>query len=279
MSGAAPPPLREALAAAGLFADKRLGQHFLLDRNLCAKIAALADLAAGETVLEVGPGPGGLTRALLEGGHPVVAIERDRRFAAVLEPLATDFEGRLTLCFADALAVEEAALAPEGAAIVANLPYNVASPLLVKWLTGAFRPSSMTLMFQKEVAERIAAPPGSRAYGRLSVLAQSLCAVRSVLDVPARAFTPPPKVDSAVIRLAFRADGPGPALTAALIAVAKAAFGQRRKMLRASLASLGGEAFARAGGVNPTARAEDLSVADFLRLAECLPGRGAQPSA
>src|SRR5579863_4822876 len=166
------PPLREVLAAAGISAKKSFGQHFLLDLNLTRKIAGLAGDLAGETVIEVGPGPGGLTRALLEAGASVVAIEKDRRFIPLLEALAARADGRLTIIEADALALEASAL-PRGAQIVANLPYNVATPLLVSWLTGPLQPKAMTLMFQKEVADRIVAAPGSEDYGRLSVLAQA----------------------------------------------------------------------------------------------------------
>ena len=277
-------PLRDGLAAHGLHADKGFGQHFLLDLNLTRKIARLAGPLDGCAVLEVGPGPGGLTRGLLEeGAAHVVAIERDARFLPMLEEIADAADGRLTLVQGDALKGDQAALlaahAPGlPARVVANLPYNVATPLLIGWLTGAFRPASMTLMFQKEVAERIAAPCGADAYGRLSVLAQALTRAEVVLKVGARAFTPPPKVDSAVVRLERRDDGPDDALTARLERVTAAAFGQRRKMLRSSLKALGGEALLQAAGVDPNARAETVPVEGFLRLAALLPrsldGRG-----
>jgi 16S rRNA (adenine1518-N6/adenine1519-N6)-dimethyltransferase len=260
------PPLRESLAAAGLAARKSFGQHFLLDLNITRKIARLAGPLDGETVVEVGPGPGGLTRALLEAGARVVAVEKDPRFFPLLEDLADRADGRLTLIEADAMALDAADL-PANASVVANLPYNVATPLLIGWLTGAWRPSGMTLMFQKEVAERIAAAPGSKDYGRLSVLAQALCEARTVMELPARAFTPPPKVASAVVRLTPRADPPPDALVERLQRVTAAAFGQRRKMLRSSLRSLGGETLCAAAGVAATARAEELSVAEFLTLA------------
>ena len=200
-----PPPIRDALRAAGLSADKSFGQHFLLDLNICRKIVRLARPLDGETVIEVGPGPGGLTRALLEAGARVIAIEADARFLPLLAELP--HEGRLTVVHGDALKADESALAgPAGARVVSNLPYNVGTALLIKWLTGPFRPRSMTLMFQREVAERIVAPVGGAAYGRLAVLAQTLCETKIVMSLPARAFTPPPKVDSAVVELIPRAD-------------------------------------------------------------------------
>jgi 16S rRNA (adenine1518-N6/adenine1519-N6)-dimethyltransferase len=263
------PPLRESLAAAGLAPRKSFGQHFLLDLNITRKIARLAGPLEGETVVEIGPGPGGLTRALIEAGARVVAVEKDARFLPLLEALAARADGRLTIIEADALALDANAL-PADASVVANLPYNVATPLLVGWLTGAWRPKGMTLMFQKEVAERIAASPGSKDYGRLSVLAQALCEARLVMELPARAFTPPPKVASAVVRLTPRPDRPSDALVGRLQRVTTAAFGQRRKMLRSSLKPLGGEALCVAVGIEPSARAEELSVEQFLALARSL---------
>ena len=260
------PPLRESLAAAGLTARKSFGQHFLLDLNLTRKIARLAGPLDGETVVEVGPGPGGLTRALLEAGAHVIAVEKDPRFVPLLESLAAHADGRLTVLQADALTLGADA-APPGAPVVANLPYNVATPLLVGWLTNAWRPKSMTLMFQKEVAQRIVATPGGKDYGRLSVLAQALAEPRIVMELPARAFTPPPKVESAVVRLTPRHDRPTDALVEQLQRVTAAAFGQRRKMLRSSLRALGGEALAAAAGLDSTARAEDIPVAGYLALA------------
>ena len=256
------PPLREVLEAAGLAARKKLGQHFLLDLNLTRKIARLAGPLEGEAVIEVGPGPGGLTRALVEAGARVTAIEKDERFIPILAQIAARAAGRLTVIHADALAIDPAAL-PAHAVIVANLPYNVATPLLIGWLTGPLRPTSMTLMFQKEVAQRIGAPPGSKTYGRLSVLAQALFEAEVVLDLPARAFTPPPKVDSAVVRLVPRVDRPSAELVAALERVTHDAFGQRRKMLRSSLRALGGEGCVEAAGIDPSARAEVVTVEGF----------------
>ena len=269
-------PLRDGLAARGLLADKRFGQHFLLDLNLTRKIARLAGPLEGSAVLEIGPGPGGLTRALLqEGAAKVVAVERDPRFADMLQELAEAAEGRLIVVQADALEVDQAALMAGHAPglpirVVANLPYNIATPLLIDWLTGRFQPASMTLMFQKEVADRIAAACGAEAYGRLSVLAQALSEAEVVMRLPARAFTPPPKVDSAVVRLDRREDGPNAALTARLETITRHAFGQRRKMLRSSLKPVGGEALLTAAAVDPNARAEVVSVGDFLTLARIL---------
>jgi 16S rRNA (adenine1518-N6/adenine1519-N6)-dimethyltransferase len=263
------PPLREALAEHGLLAKKSFGQHFLLDLNITRKIARLAEIAPGERVIEVGPGPGGLTRALLETGGQVIAVEKDERFKPLLEELAAASGGALSVVFSDALTVDEAALANGWPAhVVSNLPYNVGTPLLIKWLTGPWTPASLTLMFQKEVAQRIAAPPGGGAYGRLAVIAQATCEAQTVMDVPARAFTPSPKVDSAVVRLTPRSDRPSAKRLAALQAVTAAAFGQRRKMLRQSLKALGGEPLIAAAGLDPHARAETVDVAGFLRLAD-----------
>lgn len=266
------PPLREVLEVHGLSADKRFGQHFLLDLNVTGKIARLAGPFDGEVVIEVGPGPGGLTRALLEtDAAAVIAVEKDRRFIPLLEELGAASGDRLTVVEADALRVDELALLDGRTGhLVSNLPYNVGTPLLIKWLTGAWRPKSLTLMFQKEVADRVAAPAGSNAYGRLSVISQAVCQARVVMDLPARAFTPPPKVASAVVRLDPRPDAPEPATLAALETVTAAAFGQRRKMLRSSLKTLGGAALCETAGISPDARAEVIDVAGFLRLAEAV---------
>jgi len=265
-------PLKASLAAHGLLADKRLGQHFLLDLNVTNKIARLAGPLEGRAVIEVGPGPGGLTRALLEAGARVIAIEKDRRFGPVLAELAAAADGALTVVEGDALKADEAALLAQCAPglpvrIVSNLPYNVGAPLLVKWLRMASSFEAMTLMFQKEVAERIVAPAGSHAYGRLSVLCQAVCEAEIVMSLPARAFTPPPKVDSAVVRLTPRADAPSAELLAALERTTQAAFGQRRKMLRSSLKTLGGEVLCRAAGIDPNLRAEAVPVDRFVALA------------
>jgi 16S rRNA (adenine1518-N6/adenine1519-N6)-dimethyltransferase len=267
------PPLRDSLAAHELTAKKAFGQHFLLDLNITRKIARLAGPLDGRAVIEVGPGPGGLTRALLEVGARVIAVEKDRRFLPLLAELADAADGALTVIEADALAVDEAALLTEHAPgleshVVSNLPYNVGTALLIKWLTGSFRSAGMALMFQKEVADRIVAGAGAEAYGRLSVIAQALCEAEVVMDLPARAFTPPPKVSSAVVRLAPLADRPADALVQALETVTAAAFGQRRKMLRSSLRALGGADLCAAAGIGADSRAEVISVAGFLALAE-----------
>ena len=264
------PALREALAEHGLMAKKAFGQHFLLDLNITRKIARLAGVGPGDRVIEVGPGPGGLTRALLEAGAQVTAIEKDQRFQPLLQEIAAAAPpGALTLHFADALEAHEAMLmAGEPGHVVSNLPYNVGTALLIKWLTGPWTPASMTLMFQKEVAQRITAAVNADAYGRLAVIAQATCDTAIVMDVPARAFTPPPKVESAVARLTPRPDRPSPARLDALQKLTAAAFGQRRKMLRASLKALGGEPLIEVAGLDPQARAETVDVAGFLRLAD-----------
>jgi 16S rRNA (adenine1518-N6/adenine1519-N6)-dimethyltransferase len=267
------PPLREVIARHGLAARHSLGQHFLLDRNLTDRIAREAGIPAGATVIEVGPGPGGLTRSLLAtDARRVIAIERDDRCIAALAELEAAAQGRLTLVAGDALAVDWAALCRDAdgpCVIVANLPYNIGTALLIQWLHRIDAFASLTLMFQKEVAERLTAAPGGKAYGRLSVLTQWLTVPRRLFAVPARAFVPPPKVDSAVVRLEPRPAPLEPASLATLERVTQAAFGQRRKMLRASLKSLGGDtaALIAAAGVAPTARAEELSVAQFCALA------------
>ncbi len=266
------PPLGEALASHGLLARKSFGQHFLLDLNVTRKIARLAGPLDGSAVIEVGPGPGGLTRALLEAGAVVIAVERDDRFAPLLADIAAAAEGRLIVIQADALQVDEQELLATHAPglpvrIVSNLPYNVGAPLLVKWLRQAARFQNLTLMFQKEVAERIVAPCNDDDYGRLSVLAQAVADGEIVMSLPARAFTPPPKVESAVVRLTPHADQLSPALLAALERVTQAAFGQRRKMLRSSLKLLGGEALCAGLGIAADLRAEALPVRDFVALA------------
>jgi 16S rRNA (adenine1518-N6/adenine1519-N6)-dimethyltransferase len=266
------PPLREALDEHGIAANKGFGQHFLLDLNITRKIARLAGPLDGCVTIEVGPGPGGLTRALLEAGGQVIAVEKDPRFLPLLADLQEAARGRLTVVQADALNVDERALADlvgPGAPVrvVANLPYNVGTPLLIKWLTGPLLPQSLSLMFQKEVAQRIAAVVDTDAYGRLAVIAQALCRAEVVMDLPARAFTPPPKVASAVVRLDPRPERPSPVDIAALETITREAFGQRRKMLKSSLKLLGGAALCEAAGVDPRARAETIDVAGFLRLA------------
>ena len=265
------PPLREVIAAHGLDARKRLGQHFLLDLNLTRRIARAAAPLDG-TVIEVGPGPGGLTRALLiEGAARVVAIEVDSRAISALGDLQAVAGGRLDVVEADALEVRVANLGPPPRRIVANLPYNISTALLVRWLHQADDIVEMVLMFQKEVVDRLAAGPRTKDYGRLSVLTQHVCTVQRLFDVAPSAFVPPPKVVSSVVRLRPRPTGRLADL-GLLERVTAAAFGQRRKMLRSSL----GSAFANPQkvlkelGLPPTARAEELSVADFERLAMAL---------
>lgn len=273
------PPIRESLAAAGLTADKRLGQHFLLDLNLTRKIARLAEVGPSDTVIEIGPGPGGLTRALLETGARVVAIERDERFLPILEELAQAAPQGLETIQADALEFDVADVAPAGSPIVSNLPYNIGTQLLLNWLLGSARPRSLTLMFQREVAARIVALPEESAYGRLAVITQTLCRARIVLDAPARAFTPPPKVDSAVVHLVPWPQRPDEARLRALQKVTAAAFGQRRKMLRSSLAPLGGAPLCEVARIDATRRAETLTLLEFSALADALlsSSLGSQP--
>ena len=260
-----------ALRDKGLWADKRLGQHFLLDPSILRRIAAAAGALEDAVVVEVGPGPGGLTQALLAAGAArVVAVERDPRFVAHLGELAAAHPGRLELVEADALTFGLDRAAGEGLVrIVANLPYNVATPLLFGWLDQLDRVERMVLMFQKEVALRLAAAVGGADYGRLAVMAQSLCRVERLFDLPPAAFTPPPKVSSAVVRLTPRPDRPAPALQRALAAVTQAAFGQRRKMLRQSLRRLWPDPLPplAAAGIEPTRRAEELTLAQFQALA------------
>jgi 16S rRNA (adenine1518-N6/adenine1519-N6)-dimethyltransferase len=261
-------PLRDVIARHGLDARKRLGQHFLLDANLTARIVREAGALAGRHVIEVGPGPGGLTRALLASeAASVTAIEVDPRAVAATEELAAASGGRLRVVAADALELDMAALCPAPRRIVANLPYNVATPLLVGWLRQAAAFEGMTLMFQQEVAARICAAPGSPDYGRLSVLAQLVCAVSLRLRLPPSAFVPPPSVYSAVVGFVPHAAQPSAALFAAVERVTAAAFGQRRKMLRGALRPLGGEALLARAGIPPDRRAETLDVAAFERLA------------
>jgi 16S rRNA (adenine1518-N6/adenine1519-N6)-dimethyltransferase len=264
------PPLRDSLEAHGLLAKKSFGQHFLLDLNITRKIVRLAGPFEGRAVIEVGPGPGGLTRAILESdAGKVVLVEKDPRFLPLLAELDTG-DLRLTIIEADALKVDEAALVEGPAHVVSNLPYNVGTPLLIKWLTGAWTPHALTLMFQKEVAERIVAAPGDDAYGRLAVISQAVAEARIVMHLPAAAFTPPPRVASAVVHLIPRPARPDAATLKRLERVTAAAFGQRRKMLRSSLKTLGGGALCEAAGIDPDARAETIDIAGFLGLAQAL---------
>jgi 16S rRNA (adenine1518-N6/adenine1519-N6)-dimethyltransferase len=262
--------IRESLDAHGLAAKKSFGQHFLLDLNVTRKIVRLAGPFEGRAVIEVGPGPGGLTRALLESdAGRIVLIEKDPRFIPLLTEL-DDGSGRLSIIEADALKARKADLVDGPAHVVSNLPYNVGTPLLIKWLTGAWTPHALTLMFQKEVAERIVAGVGDEAYGRLAVIAQAVCEARLVMHLPAAAFTPPPKVASAVVHLTPRPDCPDAETLKRLERVTAAAFGQRRKMLRSSLKTLGGAGLCEAAGIEPDCRAEVVDIAGFLRLAKAL---------
>jgi 16S rRNA (adenine1518-N6/adenine1519-N6)-dimethyltransferase len=265
------PPLRDVIARHELRAIKAFGQNFLLDLNLTGRIARAAGDLRDATVIEVGPGPGGLTRALLAGGAKhVVAIERDRRCIAALAEIEAHYPGRLTVIEGDALTTDMASLGDGPTRIVANLPYNIATPLLVGWLQAEPWPpfyESMTLMFQREVAERIVAEPRSKAYGRLGVLSAWRAETRILFDIDPRAFTPPPKVTSSVVSLVPRPN-PLPADTATLERVTAAAFGQRRKMLRQSLKSLGVDvnALLDMSGIAGTSRAEEIDVAGFVAL-------------
>ncbi len=267
------PRLSEVIARHGLQASKALGQNFLLDEQLLAKIAAVPGSLDGEVVFEVGPGPGGLTRALLRAGAHVVAVERDRRCLPALAELADAFPGKLQVIEGDALEQSLELIMPEGGHIVSNLPYNIGTALLVDWLSGNIWPprwKSLTLMFQREVAERVAAQAGSDAYGRLAVLAQWRTSAKVAMAVHRSAFTPPPKVMSAVVHLKPEAapEGVSPKI---LERVTAAAFGQRRKMLRQSLKGLPGALDALDQlGIDPTRRAETLLITDFVAIARVL---------
>jgi 16S rRNA (adenine1518-N6/adenine1519-N6)-dimethyltransferase len=268
------PPLRDVIARHGLDAKKALGQNFLLDLNLTQKIARTAGPLEGVTVIEVGPGPGGLTRAILSlGARKVIAIERDSRCLPALAEIAEHYPGRLEVIEGDALKTPFETLADEGPVrIIANLPYNIGTQLLVDWLLPKQWPpfyQSMTLMFQREVGLRIVAEAGDNHYGRLGVLCGWRTEARMAFDVPPQAFSPPPKVTSTVVHLEPR-ENPIPCSAAALEKTTMAAFGQRRKMLRQSVKSIGGEALLAKAGIDPQRRAETLSVEEFCRLANCL---------
>ncbi len=270
------PPLREVIRRHGLIARKSLGQNFLLDLNLAARIGRATGELAGVTVLEIGSGPGGLTRALLAlGAARVIAVERDVRAIAALQEIADHYPGRVDIVTADALAFDpRLRLEQSPVRIIANLPYNIATALLVGWVSVEPWPpwyDAAVLMFQREVAERIVAAPGSKSYGRLSVLVQWRCEARILFDVNPSAFVPPPKVTSSLVRLLPRA-APLTCDRSLLETVTQAAFGQRRKMLRQSLRSLGADvpALLSSAGLSPTARAEDIPVAGFVSLARAL---------
>ncbi len=267
------PPLREVIRLHDLRAEKALGQNFLLDQNLTDKIARLAGDMAGKTVVEIGPGPGGLTRSLLrsEAAH-VLAIEFDKRAVAALQDLVAAADGRLTLLQDDALHCDLVKAAPAPRAIVANLPYNISTVLLVHWLEmirmDAHVFDSMTLMFQKEVADRILAPPGSKTYGRLSVMAQWLCSVKRVMELPPSAFTPPPKIDSTVVHFVPRPSGSDWPKFETVEKILASAFQQRRKMIRSSLKTY--IVAMETTGLEQTLRAEDVSVEQYLDLARAV---------
>jgi 16S rRNA (adenine1518-N6/adenine1519-N6)-dimethyltransferase len=267
------PPLREVIAAHGLRASKALGQNFLLDEQLLDRIAAIPGSLAGECVFEVGPGPGGLTRALLRAGAQVTAVERDARCLPALAELGAAFPGQLRVIEGDALAVDPVLECGGPAHIVANLPYNVGTALLVRWLESEAWPPwwrSATLMFQAEVAERIVARPDTDGYGRLAILAQWRCAARVAMKVHRSAFTPPPKVMSAVVHI-VPAAAPEDVAVRTLSRITAAAFGQRRKMLRQSLKSVPGGLNALATlGIDASRRAETVSVEEFVALARAL---------
>lgn len=271
----APEPLRDVIARHGLQASKALGQNFILDRQLLARIAAVPGPLNGQTAYEVGPGPGGLTNALLEAGANVVAVERDRRCIPALAELQADFPNKLRVLDADALSIDERAEAGDGAHIVSNLPYNVGTALLLRWLSGPWPPwwQSLTLMFQREVAERIVAAPGSKDYGRLSILSQWRSDARIVMNVHRSAFVPPPKVMSAVVHIVPR-EMPEGVTPSVLERLTEAAFGQRRKMLRSSLKELPGALDTLAAlGIDSARRAETVSVPEFVAIARELSGR------
>lgn len=267
------PPLRDVIARHGLRANKALGQNFLLDGQLLARIAIIPGDLEGQNVYEVGPGPGGLTRALLTAGANVVAVERDDRCIAALEELSEHFPGKLKTVSGDALAIDEREIGTDGAHIVANLPYNIGTALLVRWLTEEEWPPwwrSLTLMFQEEVARRIVASPGNSAYGRLSILAQWRSRATIALKVHRSAFVPPPKVMSAVIHITPK-QAPDGVLVETIGKLTQAAFGQRRKMLRQSLKSLPNALECLGNlGIDETRRAETLSVDEYVELARAI---------
>ena len=269
-------PLREVIRDHDLRADKRLGQHFLLDTNLLTRIAGLAGDLRGRTVLEVGPGPGGLTRAILESGaEKVIAIERDPRCIEALGELVKASAGRFSVIEADALDVDLASVQRDDKlTIVANLPYNIGTALLLRWLDQLAEIEAMTLMFQREVADRLTARPRSKDYGRLSVLIPWLCITERLINLPAKAFVPPPKVASSVIGVTPRAEPLAQAHKKTLERVLAAAFGQRRKMLRTSLKSLLPDPIPvlKAAGIDETARAEEIDVEGFCRLSQAVEG-------
>lgn len=272
---AALPPLRQVIAASQLSARRSLGQNFLLDLNLTRRIARAAGPLDTGTIIEIGPGPGGLTRALLlEGAGQVIAVERDTRSIAALRQLEDAADGRLTLIEADALKLDIGALGEPPRRLVANLPYNIATRLLIDWLRMPGQFETITVMVQKEVAQRLCAMPGEPDYGRLAVITQWLAEPTELFEVPASAFTPRPKVVSAMVQLVPRPEPLFPADRVALETITAAAFGQRRKMLRGSLKALGGEALLAAARIEPTARPETLGIEELCRLARTFSEKG-----
>ena len=265
------PPLREVIGRHRLTAKRSLGQHFLLDANLAQRIARAAGKLTGRHVVEIGPGPGGLTRALLgSDAASVTVVEIDKRAVEAMRELSAQACGRLRVVHGDALALDPASLAPEPRQIISNLPYNIGTLLLITWLKQGRAYERLTLMFQHEVAERICAEPATRPYGRLSVLTQWVCQVALLIRVPPTSFVPAPKVYSALVGLTPHSFQPSPALFASMERLTAAAFGQRRKMLRGALRSIGGETLLQAACIAPDRRAETLSVAEFDRLARLL---------
>ncbi|MGC2198924.1 MAG: 16S rRNA (adenine(1518)-N(6)/adenine(1519)-N(6))-dimethyltransferase RsmA [Stellaceae bacterium] len=270
------PPLRAVIARHGIAARRSLGQNFLFDLNLTSRIARAAGRLDHATIVEIGAGPGGLTRALLtNGARRVIAVERDQHCLAALGELTVAYPDRLEIIAADALTLDPAVISDPPRKIVANLPYNIATPLLLGWLDRIREYEDLTLMFQREVAERLVAAPRSKSYGRLSVLVQWLAEARILFDVPPRAFIPPPKVTSSVVSIVPRVEPLAPSAKPALERITAAGFGQRRKMLRTSLRSLGieVEALLERAGVSPRARAEELTVAEFCALARASEAR------
>jgi 16S rRNA (adenine1518-N6/adenine1519-N6)-dimethyltransferase len=262
----------------GLTARRSLAQHFLLDANLTRRIVRLAGDVTGRHVIEIGPGPGGLTRALLASeAASITVIELDQRAVVVMQQLAEEVGARMQVVAGNALAIDVTSLVPAPRQIIANLPYNIATPLLINWLRQAQAFERLTLMFQQEVAERICAAPGAASYGRLSILTQWTCRTELLLRIAPTAFVPPPKVHSAVVGLIPHAEQPSPALFAAMERLTAAAFGQRRKMLRVALKPIGGEALLREMDIAPDRRAETLSVDEFDRLARYLASHRVAP--
>ncbi len=265
------PPLRDVIASYELRTRKALGQHFLCDLNLTRRIVELAGNLSGYNVIEIGPGPGGLTRALVESqAKHIIAVEKDERCVTALSDLVNASESKLRLISGDAMKTDLLALSEEPRAIIANLPYNIGTELLLNWLHDIHHYKSLTLMFQSEVVDRICAAPGSKIYGRLSVISQFCCHTKRVLSVPAAAFTPPPKIDSAVVHMTPRVDRPNDIKFETIEKVTAAAFGQRRKMLRSSLKSLGGEELLKRALIDPERRAETLSLSEFEMLARLI---------